>query len=205
MSDVARLLLQIDQGDSLASEQLLPLVYAELRNVAARQLRREKPGQTLDATSLVHEAYLRLTGGQNPQSWQGRNHFFAAAAESMRRILVERARRRAAQKHGSGRTRVDLNAADVLAGPQSSVDLLSLDEALNGLAAEAPLKAELVKLRYFAGCTMAEAAQALGISLATAERHWAYARSWLYAALDNGEQGSSSRDARSQPNAERKS
>jgi len=185
MSEVTRLLLQIEQGDHLASEQLLPLVYRELRRLASRKLANEKPGQTLDATGLVHEAYLRLAGGENPQSWHGRNHFFAAAAEAMRRILVDKARHKNSLKLGGGRARVDLDVACSLADDSPTTDLLAIDEALTRLAAEAPAKAELVKLRYFAGLTMSEIADTLGISVATAERHWAYARSWLYAELSD--------------------
>ncbi len=185
MSEVTQLLLQIEQGNALAADQLLPLVYGELRRLAARKLSQERPGQTLDATGLVHEAYLKLAGGDNHHSWQGRNHFFAAAAEAMRRILVDKARRRNAYKHGGGRKRVDLEAACSLADDAPATDLLALDEALDRLASRAPAKAELVKLRYFAGFTTREAAEALGISVATAERHWAYARSWLYAELND--------------------
>ncbi len=187
MSEVTRLLLQIEQGDALAAEQLLPLVYSELRRLAARKMSNEKPGQTLDATGLVHEAYARLAGSANPQLWQGRGHFFAAAAEAMRRILVEKARYKKSLKRGGGRGRVDLDLACSLADNAPSVDLLALDEALDRLAAESPAKAELVKLRYFAGLTMNEIAAAQGISVATAERHWTYARSWLYAELSDDE------------------
>jgi RNA polymerase sigma factor (TIGR02999 family) len=187
MTEVKRLLLQIEQGDPLAAEQLLPLVYGELRRLAARRMAKERPGQTLDATGLVHEVYLRLSGGANPQSWQGRNHFFAAAAEAMRRILIEKARRKNTLKLGRDRVRVDLDVACSLAANSPTTDLLALDEALTRLSAKAPAKAELVKLRYFVGCTMSEAADALGISVATAERHWAYARSWLYAELSDSD------------------
>ncbi|MBX3415187.1 MAG: sigma-70 family RNA polymerase sigma factor [Pirellulales bacterium] len=183
MADLTQLLLRIDQGDRLAAESLLPIVYDELRQLAASKLAREKPGQTLDATGLVHEAYLRLASGADPRQWQGRNHFFAAAAEAMRRILVDRARRHQAHKHGGGHTRVDLDLAVSVAGREAAADLLILDEALDRLAAKWPAKAELVKLRYFAGLTMPECAETLGVSIATAERHWAFARSWLYAEL----------------------
>jgi RNA polymerase sigma factor (TIGR02999 family) len=185
MTDIAHLLAQIEHGDPVAAERLLPIVYAELRKLAARKLRNEKRGQTLDATGLVHEAYLRLAAGTDPQLWNSRNHFFAAAAEAMRRILVERARRRNARKYGGGRSRVDLEIADVPVVDNAPIDVLALDEALTKLAALAPAKAELVNLRYFAGLKMSEAAAVLGISLATAERHWAFARSWLYAELND--------------------
>jgi RNA polymerase sigma factor (TIGR02999 family) len=166
----------------------LPLVYGELRRLAAQKMANEKPGQTLDATALVHEAYLRLVPGkaaseQQAQHWDGRGHFFAAAAEAMRRILVESARRKARIRHGGGRARLDLDAGCSLADETTAVDLVALDEALSRLAAEAPAKAELVKLRFFAGLAMPEAAEALGVSLATAERYWTYARTWLYAEL----------------------
>jgi RNA polymerase sigma factor (TIGR02999 family) len=166
----------------------LPLIYDELRRLAAQKLADEKPGQTLQPTALVHEAYLRLVGGDSPQRWDSSRHFFAAAAEAMRRILVESARRKNAVKHGGGKRRVELEAA---ASWESAapLDLLALDEALTTFAEHEPLKAELVKLRFFAGLTMPEAAQALGISLATAERHWTFARTWLYAALADDRAG----------------
>ena len=182
MSDVTRILSAIEAGDPHAAEQLLPLVYDELRKLAAQQLAQEKPGQTLQATALVHEAYVRLVDVDTPQPWNSRGHFFAAAAEAMRRILIDNARRKHRPKHGGNRRRV---AGDV-AAPRPGMppeDLLALDEALDKLAREAPAKAELVKLRFFAGLTMPEVAEALGISLATAERHWTYARTWLYAEL----------------------
>ena len=187
MSDVTRLLSAIERGDAPAAE-LLPLVYEELRRLAAHKIASERPGQTLDATGLVHEAFLRLvpnrlSTAQPAQSWDCRGHFFAAAAEAMRRILVENARRKARIRHGGGRTRLDLDAGCSLADGTRAVDLVALDEALVRLATEAPAKAELVKLRYFAGLTMPEAAAALGVSLATAERYWTYARTWLYAEL----------------------
>jgi RNA polymerase sigma factor (TIGR02999 family) len=187
MSDITCILSAAQRGDPHATEELLPLVYAELRRLAAQRLALEKPGQTLDSTALVHEAYLRLVprGPSSPdqQQWDGRGHFFAAAAEAMRRILVESARRKARIRHGGGKARLDLDAACSLADETPSVDLVALDEALSRLAAEAPAKAELVKLRFFAGLTMPEAAAALGISLTTAERHWTYARTWLYSEL----------------------
>jgi RNA polymerase sigma factor (TIGR02999 family) len=185
MSEVTRILSAIEQGDRLASEQLLPLVYTELRRLAAAQLSRENPGQTLDATGLVHEAYLRLVDAERAQHWDSLGHFFAAAAEAMRRILIDQARRKQSQKRGGGRRRVELDAAALLASPrdQAADDLLALDEALRLLEAEDPLKARLVKLRYFAGLSLPDAARALGISPATAKRLWVYARSWLYGKL----------------------
>lgn len=189
MSDVTRILSQIDSGDPSAAEKLLPLVYQELRKLAAAKLGQEKSGHSLQATALVHEAYLRLiengkrgAEGQEPVQWDSRGHFFAAAAEAMRRILVENARRKQGPKRGGGLRRVDLDSAcAVLESP--SPDLVALDEALSKLSASESRKAELVKLRYFAGLTMREAAEALGISLATAERDWTFAKSWLYAEL----------------------
>lgn len=187
MNDVTRILSAIERGDPQASGALLPLVYDELRKLAAQRLAQEKPGQTLQATALVHEAYLRLVGG-NPAlpGWSGRGHFFAAAAESMRRILVEQARRRKRERHGGAYTRVDLDDACALVMPDSD-DLIALDEALARLSAREPVRAELVKLRFFAGLTMPEAAAALGISLATAERYWTFARAWLYAEMADGD------------------
>jgi RNA polymerase sigma factor (TIGR02999 family) len=183
MSEVTRILASIEQGDPDAVSRLLPLIYAELRRLAATKLAREKPGQTLQATALVHEAYLRLVGGEYAQRWQSRGHFLAAAAEAMRRVLIDNARRKKRPKHGGGRQRVDLDeGASVSDAP--SIDLLDLDEALTKFAAEEPVKAELVKLRFFAGLTTSEAAATLGISVATAERYWTYARTWLYATLD---------------------
>ena len=179
MNDVTRILSAVEHGDPAAAEQLLPLVYDELRRLAAQRLAREKPGQTLQATALVHEAYLRLVGPQGP-GWNGRGHFFAAAAEAMRRILVERARRKRRRKHGGGRSCQDSNLDD-LAGPETRdpLEVLAVHEALDQLAKKAPRKAELVKLRYFLGCTMAEAAQVLGIAQATAEEDWTYSKAWL--------------------------
>jgi RNA polymerase sigma factor (TIGR02999 family) len=182
MSDVTRILNALDQGDPHAADQLLPLVYDELRRLAAQKLAREQPGQTLDATALVHEAYLRLVGGGREPRWANRRHFFAAAAEAMRRILVDRARRKKRAKHGGGRQRLDWELAEAAADAPAH-DLLDIDEALTRLAREDPTKAELVKLRFFAGLTMPEAARLLDISLATAERYWTYARTWLYAEL----------------------
>jgi RNA polymerase sigma factor (TIGR02999 family) len=184
MSEVTRILAAIEQGDTTAPKQLLPLVYDELRQLAAQRLAREKPGHTLQATALVHEAYLRLMGAEQTPCWNSRGHFFAAAAEAMHRILIDSARRKRAEKHGGGRQRVDLDEA-ALVTEAPSIDLLALDDALAKLAAAEPVKAELVKLRFFAGLTVAQAAEFLGLSLATAERHWAYARVWLYAELSD--------------------
>jgi RNA polymerase sigma factor (TIGR02999 family) len=162
-----------------ASAALLPLVYDQLRRLARQRMRAERPDQTLQATALVHEAYLRLVEAQNPQQWDGRWHFFAAAAEAMRRILVDNARRRSRAKRGGGRRRVSLDAVE-LTVDEPPDDLLALDEALAAFAERQPEKAQLVKLRYFAGLTNEEAAQAMGISTSTADRHWAYARAWLF-------------------------
>jgi RNA polymerase sigma factor (TIGR02999 family) len=182
MTDVTQILSRIESGDPNAAEQLLPLVYDELRKLAAARLADEKPGQTLQATALVHDAYLRLVGSTEAPQWNSWGHFFAAAAEAMRRILVEQARRKGRVKHGGERRRVDLDSACAVSEPPS-LDLLALDEALSKLASVEPAKVELVKLRFFAGLTMPEAAAALGISLATAERNWTFARSWLYAEI----------------------
>jgi RNA polymerase sigma factor (TIGR02999 family) len=181
MSDVTRILNAIEHGEPHAAEQLLPLVYAELRRLAAHKLADEAPGQTLEPTALVHEAYMRLVDSKEAPSWDGRGHFFAAAAEAMRRILIDRARRKHSSKHGGDLRRVDLDG-EALAAPTEDTadDLLALDEALQQLEAAEPLKARLVKLRYFAGLSLAETAAAMGISAATAKRHWVYARAWLY-------------------------
>lgn len=181
MSEITRVLHAIEAGDSRAAEELLPLVYQELRRLAASKLAHERPGQTLQATALVHEAYLRLVGNDD-RGWQGREHFFAAAAEAMRRILIDNARRKKRIRHGGGQQRLDVDEVQIGFEPPSE-DILALDEALTRLAAEDPVKAELVKLRYFAGLTIEEASRVLGISHATAERYWSYARAWLYAAL----------------------
>jgi RNA polymerase sigma factor (TIGR02999 family) len=185
MNDVTRLLSAIEQGDPRAAADLLPLVYDELRRLAARKLAREAPGQTLQATALVHEAYLRLVGTDD-QGWDGRGHFFAAAAEAMRRALVDNARRKAAEKRGGRRERQDLDGVD-LAAPAPPDDLLALDEALAKLEARDAVKARLVKLRYFAGLSEQDAAEALGVSRATAHRHWRYARAWLLNELGGDE------------------
>ena len=178
MNDVTQILCAIEQGDPHAADQLLPLVYDELRKLAAQKLAQEKPGQTLQATALVHEAYLRLVDTEKAQHWNSRGHFFAAAAEAMRRILIGNARQKHAQKRGGQAKRVDLDAVELADRPASD-KLLALDDALTRLADKDPLKAELVKLRYFAGLTNREAAAILGISTATADRYWAYARAWL--------------------------
>jgi len=186
MNDVTQILAAIEHGDTKAAAQLLPLVYQELRDLAARSLAREAPGQTLQATALVHEAYLRLVGSDHAQGWDGRRHFFAAAAEAMRRILVERARRRARLRHGGGHNRVPIDPDD-LAAPQPLPDerLVALDRALDLFAAEEPDKAQLVRLRFFAGLTLEQAAELLGISRATAARHWKFARAWLFDAIQH--------------------
>jgi len=178
MSEITRILNAIEQGDGRAIDELLPAVYQELRQLAAQKLSRERPGQTLQATALVHEAYLRLVGQEN-QAWKGRTHFFAAAAEAMRRILIENARRKHRLKRGRDRQRVDLDQVDI-GIEDASLDLLALDEALARLEAADKTKAELVKLHYFAGLTLEQAAELLGISQRTAKRYWAYARAWLY-------------------------
>jgi RNA polymerase sigma factor (TIGR02999 family) len=182
MKDATRILAAIEQGDPQASEQLLPLVYDELRKLAAQKLAQEKPGQTLQATALVHEAYLHLVDAEKVQHWNSRGHFFMAAAEAMRRILVERARRKRAGKHGGGRLRVEL-PQDLAAPDGQSDDLVALDEALARLEHHDPDAARLVKLRYFAGLSHQEAADALGISRGAADRLWALARAWLFRQL----------------------
>jgi RNA polymerase sigma factor (TIGR02999 family) len=180
MSEVTRLLDAAAAGERHAAAELLPLVYAELRRLAAAQLSTEKPGQTLDPTALVHEAYLRLVGAAEPGVYRDRGHFFATAATAMRRILVDQARRKRAEKHGGGQHRQTL---DDVAAPVSDDELLALNDALDRLAAEDPQKARLVELRYFAGLTNDQAAAALAISPRTADRHWAYARAWLQTAV----------------------
>ena len=182
MSDVTQILSRIDSGDASAAERLLPLVYDELRRLAAQKLAHEKPGQTLEPTALVHEAFLRLVGGDPNQPWNSRGHFFAAAAEAMRRILVEQARRKQRVRHGGGRARVDLDTW-LLAQVDEDEDLVALDEALTRLATEEPEAAKVVSLRYFAGLTIEETALALDLSERTVNRHWAYARAWLFQQL----------------------
>jgi RNA polymerase sigma factor (TIGR02999 family) len=187
MSEVTRILSAIEQGDTHAAEQLLPLIYGELRNLAAAKMAQEAPGQTLQPTALVHEAYLRLVGNEQGQHWNSRGHFFAAAAEAMRRILIEAARNKRRQKRGGNRKRIDMDhLVDALAAPDRIDDLVALDDALGRFALQEPTKAELVKLRYYAGLSIEEAAAHLGISPAMAKRHWAVARAWLFAALSDG-------------------
>ena len=182
MSDVTRILSQIESGDPSAAEQLLPLVYDELRKLAAARLAHEKPGQTLQATALVHEAYLRLVDSERTQQWDSRGHFFAAAAEAMRRILVEKARGKLSQKRGGNRVRLELSHGELVAGDQEDW-LLELDEALQQLEQDHPRRASVVKLRYFAGLTIPEIAQLLELSTTTIDSDWAYARAWLKLAL----------------------
>jgi len=178
MSDVTRILSAIERGDATATDQLLPLVYEELRVLAAQRLSAEPPGQTLQATALVHEAYLRLVGAEG-QDWASRGHFFKAAAEAMRRILIDNARRKKSLKRGGDRRPVDLDESLLADDASRAEEMLVLDEALAKLAKHDPIKADLVKLRYFAGLTIEQAAKALDISHATAERYWDYTRSWL--------------------------
>jgi RNA polymerase sigma factor (TIGR02999 family) len=184
MTEVTRILSAVDQGDAQAAEQLLPLVYDELRRLAAQKLSHEKPGQTLQATALVHEAYIRLCGSGD-QGWDSRGHFFAAAAEAMRRILVDNARRKTQLKHGGDWRRVDLESANLLY-TTSPDELLATDEALTRLAAEDPNIAALVKLRFFAGLSMEQASEAIGISRSTAYEQWSYAKAWLRCELGQG-------------------
>ena len=189
MNDFTQILHAVQEGDPHAANRLLPLVYEELRRLAAQRLAQEPSGQTLQPTALVHDAYLRLVGRHGEPHWDNRGHFFAAAAAAMRRILIDNARRKQRPRHGGGRRRV---SADI-AAPQPEIspeDLLDLDEALDKLSKEDSAKAELVKLRFFAGLTMPEVAEVLGLSLATAERHWTYARTWLYAELKDAAEAS---------------
>ena len=188
MDEVTRILSAIEDGDQHAANQLLPLVYDELRRLAAQKIACEKPGQTLQATALVHEAYLRLVDREQAQRWDSRGHFFAAAAEAMRRILIENARRKKAERHGGGRRRLDLDEA-VSVGESPYDDLVALDEALTRFESVDPVAARLVNLRYFAGLTMPEAAEALGLSLRSAERSWTYARTWLHREVSRGDAG----------------
>ena len=184
MSDVTRILGAIEKGDPVAADELLPLVYHELRKLAAHKMANESPGQTLQPTALVHEAYLRLVGNED-KKWAGRAHFFGAAAEAMRRILIDRARRKRAMRHGGGQQRVNVEDAEI-ASATADDQLLTVNEALDKLAAQDKQKAELVKLRYFIGMTIEEAAQILGVSEPTAKRYWAYARAWLYHEIQKG-------------------
>jgi RNA polymerase sigma factor (TIGR02999 family) len=182
MDSISRVLNAIEHGDPHAAEQLLPLVYDELRKLAAERMAQEKPGQTLQATALVHEAYLRLVGGDQPRDWDGRGHFFAAAAEAMRRILINRARDKRRRKRGGGLQRVDLDRL-LVADQASDEELVAIDDALQELARRNAPCAELVKLRFFTGLTLDEAAAAMGIARRTANRYWAFARAWLFDAL----------------------
>jgi RNA polymerase sigma factor (TIGR02999 family) len=188
MDDVTRILAQVEAGEGQATEELLRLVYDELRKLAAARLVREAPGQTLSATALVHEAYLRLVG-PGTQTWQSRGHFFGAAAEAMRRLLIEQARRKQRLRHGGGRQRVDLDSGLLVAGNErdelNGLDLIALDEALERFAAEEPEGASVVKLRYFSGLTIEQTATVMGISERTVNRHWTYARAWLYRQLSD--------------------
>lgn len=188
MSDVTQILQQIESGDPAAAEHLLPLVYEELRRLAAARLAAEKPGQTLQATALVHEAYLRLVGGTSVQFWNSRGHFFAAAAESMRRILVDQARHKKSRRAGGDLQRQSIANVEI-AAPEPDLDVLALDEALERFERIDAPAASLVKLRYYAGLTLPQAAKALGFSQSTADRHWAYARAWLHAELQKGNDG----------------
>jgi RNA polymerase sigma factor (TIGR02999 family) len=184
MSDVTRILTAIEKGDAKAADELLPLVYEELRRLAAAKMSQEPPGQTLQATALVHEAYIRMVGSQE-KNWSGRTHFFAAAAEAMRRILIDNARRKQRLKRGGAQQRVDLDDAE-LAFEGPSDDLIALDEALARLAEMDETKADLVKLRYFAGLTLEQAAGVLNLPERTAKRYWAHARAWLYKQVTDG-------------------
>jgi RNA polymerase sigma factor (TIGR02999 family) len=188
MNEVTRILSDIARGDAHAAAELLPLVYDELRKLAAARLAREAPGNTFDATALVHEAYVRLVGPADAERWENRSHFFAAAATAMRRILIERARQKQSRRHGSGRRRQELHP-DLAAAREPDEELLALDAALAKLAESDPLKARLVELRYFAGLTGDQAAQILGISPSTADRHWVYARAWLRREVRGGAGG----------------
>ncbi len=185
MSDVTQLINQVEQGDGKAAERLLPLVYDELRKLAVQRMATEKPGQTLQATALVHEAYLRLVNGNKKQQWSGRGHFFAAAAEAMRRILIENARSKARDKRGGDWKRVDFEEFDAVNSATTADQLIDLDDALSRLSAIDQVAGELVKLRYFTGMSLDEAAKVLQISTATAYRRWAYARAWLHSELMN--------------------
>jgi RNA polymerase sigma factor (TIGR02999 family) len=184
MSDVTRILSQIEQGDPQAAEKLLPLIYDELRKLAAVKLAQEKPGQTLQATALVHEAYVRLVDVEKAQHWDSRGHFFSAAAEAMRRILVERARQRLSQKRGGHRVRLDLHVGEIACSEKPD-ETVALDEVIDLLEKTDSLAAQVVKLRFFAGLSLPEVAVSLGVPLRTIERNWTYARTWLRGALDD--------------------
>jgi RNA polymerase sigma factor (TIGR02999 family) len=185
MNDVTRILSAVEKGDPHAAEQLLPLVYDALRKLAAEKMAQEKPGQTLQPTALVHEAYVQLVDGDKAQHWNSRGHFFAAAAKAMRRILIDGARRKLRPKHGGDRRRLELNELSLPAPDDQAANLLALDEALTELAKAEPVKAELVKLRYFTGLSVEDAAACLGVSPATAKRYWTVARAWLYNRLSS--------------------
>lgn len=185
MPDVTHILCAIEQGDPSAAERLLPLVYDELRKLAAARMAQEKPGQTLQATALVHEAYLRLVNAEKTQHWDSRGHFFAAAAEAMRRIVVENARRKQRSRHGGESERVEMEIAD-LPAPMPSEELVALDEALQELTRQDPVKGRLVTMRYFGGMTIQQASEVLGISRVTAHRYWTFARAWLYRRISGG-------------------
>ncbi len=188
MSDVTHILGQIESGDGQAAEKLLPLVYDELRKLAAAKMAQENPGQTLQATALVHEAYVRLVDVEKAQHWNSRGHFFGAAAEAMRRILVDQARKKRNQRHGGGLRRQPMENVDI-AAPEPPLDLLAVNEALERFEQMDKVAADLVKLRYYAGLTIPQAAEALGISSTTADRYWAYARAWLHSELKKGGRG----------------
>jgi RNA polymerase sigma factor (TIGR02999 family) len=187
MTDVTRILNAIEQGDAKAADELLPFVYEELRRLAAHKMSQEPPGQTLQATALVHEAYIRLVGSQ-AQGWSSRTHFFSAAAEAMRRILIDNARRKQRLKRGGGNKRINLNSDNLIAGESTEDNLILLDEALSKLATIDNVRAELVKLRYFAGLTLKQAADMLNLSERTAKRHWTYTRAWLYKQINSEKQ-----------------
>jgi RNA polymerase sigma factor (TIGR02999 family) len=199
MNEVTHLLNAVEQGDPHAAGQLLPLVYDELRRLAAQRLVHESPGLTLQPTELVHEAYLRLVGADAASRWEGRGHFFAAAAEAMRRILVENARRKRSLKRGGGRQRQPLEDVHLAAGGADDDNLLAIDAALVKFAGKDRAKAELVKLRFFAGCTIEQAARVLGISAATADRWWAYARAWLHQEINRDARGSGPQEKKREP------
>jgi len=199
MNEVTRILAAVGQGDPNAASKLLPLVYDELRKLAAQRMAAERSDHTLQPTALVHEAYLRLVDVDQAQDWDGRGHFFAAAAEAMRRILIDKARRKRRPKHGGDLKRVDLDQAAAVTTAPTTDDLLALDEALTKFATQEPVKAELVKLRFFAGLTIPQAAQVLGISEATAERYWTYARVWLYSELEAAGPGAATNQKKPTP------
>lgn len=192
MSDVTQILSHIESGDPSAAEQLLPLVYDELRKLAASKLANEKPGQTLQATALVHEAYVRMVDVEEAQHWNSRGHFFGAAAEAMRRILVDQARKKQSQKRGGDRKKHRIGDVEI-AAPEPSIDVLAVSEVLERFQRSDPVAADLVKLRYYAGLTIPQAAQALSISTSTADRYWSYARAWLHAELKKGDQSRAGR------------